>query len=150
MSQVVEAPSKDKFLGMSHGTLECHNIDAARAFRTEFLGLESIKHSDVSFITWREDQSFYLACVETGDQTGEQGLENRWELSVDSDEEVVAAHQAAESQREKWGIKAITPISEQDGFKWFAVQDPDSNWWGISARGVEWFDKVFESGGVAK
>ncbi|MBJ2260103.1 hypothetical protein B7H20_27695 [Pseudomonas aeruginosa] len=146
----IEAPRKEQFLGMSHGTLECHDIAAARAFRTEFLGLETLRHSAVSFVTWREDRTFYLACVETGEQTGEQGLENRWELSVASDEEVVAAHQEAERQRERWDIRAITPVSVQDGFKWFAVQDADGNWWGVTSRGTDWFDKAFASAGAAQ
>ena len=148
--QVLDKPRSEQFLGMSHGTLECRTIAAARTFRTEFLGLGTIKHSDVSFVTWADDTSFYLACVETGDQTGEQGLENRWELSVRSDEEVVAAHQQAEQNRERWQIRAVTPLSEQDGFKWFAVQDADANWWGISSRGPEWFDQAFASVGAAQ
>ncbi|MAX44674.1 MAG: hypothetical protein CL589_18880 [Alteromonadaceae bacterium] len=136
---------KEQFLGMSHGTLECHNIDDARLFRTEFLGLETVRHSQVSFVTWLNDPRFYLACVETGEQTGEQGLANRWELSVESDEDVVKAFEQATSQRERWGIRDITPLSKQDGFEWFAVQDPDGNWWGITSRNTDWFDAAFNA-----
>lgn len=144
--QAIQAPAKEQYKGMSHGTLECHKIEAARKFRIEFLGLQTIRHSDVSFVTWRDEPNFYLACVETGEQTGEQGIENRWDLTVESDADVEAAYQAAESQREEWGIRDMTHISEQDGFKWFAVQDPDGNWWGVSSRGTDWFDKVFATG----
>lgn len=148
--QAVDGLRADQYWGMSHGTLECRAIDPARAFRTEFLGLKTIRHSQVSFVTWSDDPSFYLACVETAEQTGEQGIENRWELSVQSDGEVLGAHRLAEQQRDQWGIQSITPLSEQDGYKWFALQDADGNWWGVSSRGPEWFDAAFATAGVAK
>lgn len=148
--QVLDGLRAEQYWGMSHGTLECRTIASARAFRTEFLGLETIRHSEVSFVTWLTDPSFYLACVETGEQTGEQGIENRWEVSVQSDSEVSNAHQAAEQQRDQWAIRSITPLSEQDGYKWFALQDADGNWWGISSRGPDWFDRAFATVGAEK
>ena len=142
-------PSDDLFLGMSHGTLECRDIPQSRAFHGEFLGLQTLRHSEPSYITWLDERKFFIACVGTGDQTGVQGVENRWELSVGSDEEVLAARQAAEQQQERWGIRTITPLSEQDGYKWFALQDVNGNWWGISSRGADWFDKAFANAEVS-
>lgn len=135
-------------LGLSHGTLECIEINATRRFYREFLGVQTLRHVMPAFLTWRGDDalwSFYIACVEAGDQTHPQTRDNRWELVVATADEVTAAHEAAVRLKDELGIKQVDPVTEQDGFPWFCLQDPDGNWWGVSNRDMSWFDSTFNN-----
>lgn len=134
---------EELFLGLSHGTLECSEIVATRQFFREFLGVQTLRHGPPSFVTWRGQPSFFIACVEAGDQTKPQGLENHWELAVDTEEEVLAAHAAASREGEAWGIRYVSPLGTLDGFPWFCLQDFNGNYWGISTRSREWLEAVF-------
>ncbi len=133
--------------GISHGTLECRDINATRRFFREVLGLQTLRHSQPSFMTWLGKQPglFVIACVEAGDQTGVQGQENRWELTVESDEAVLQAHAVMTKEAASWGIQHVSSIGSLDGFPWFCLQDMNGNWWGISSRGSDWVIKVFEA-----
>jgi catechol 2,3-dioxygenase-like lactoylglutathione lyase family enzyme len=134
----------EETLGISHGTLECSEIGRTREFFRQFLGIQTLRHAEPSFMTFLNTPEFYIACVEAGEQTGVQGRENRWELSLDSDGAVLDAHRAAIQLKDVWNIREVTPLSEQDGFAWFALQDLNGNWWGFSARGQDWFENAFE------
>ncbi|MDX3895546.1 VOC family protein [Pusillimonas sp.] len=131
--------------GISHGTLECGQIARARAFYTDFLGVQTLRHGQPAFMTWlSEGPNFAIACVMAGEQARAQTRDNRWELSLDSAEDVAAAHAAAIANKDGWGIRHVDPLTEQDGYPWFCLQDVDGNWWGLSNRGLDWLETAFE------
>lgn len=132
-------------LGITHGTLECRNIDKTRAFFREVLGVQTVRHVQPAFVTWRsDDPTFLIACVEAGEQTRPQSRDNRWELSLGSADAVHAAHRYITDRQKELGIQQLEPVAEQDGFPWFCLQDLDGNWWGFSNRDLTWFDAKFE------
>ena len=137
---------KGILLGFTHGTLECRQINPTREFQCGFLGVQTLRHSQPSFITWLGQRSFYIVGVEAGDQVHPQSPDNRWELTVASEEDVRAAHAAATEGAAKWGIQYVSPISTLDGYPWFYLKDLNGNHWGISTRGVDWVESAFARG----
>ena len=60
---------------LSHGTLECRNLEKTRDFYERFLGLEVVRTSSTSM--WiRLNCSFAIACVQTGNKKPPMALLN--------------------------------------------------------------------------
>lgn len=133
-------------LGLTHGTIECHQINPTRDFHCGFLGIQTLRHAPPSFLTWFNERSFYVVGVEAGDQVHQQSPNNRWELTVASADEVRAAHDAAIAEAAKWSIQFVSPIGELDGHPWFYLKDLNGNHWGISTRGDDWVEAAFARG----
>ena len=54
-----------------------------------------------------------------------------WALDVTGHDGIDAADVAAIANREKFGLKKITPCHDQHGVYAFFIQDRDNNWWEI-------------------
>lgn len=134
----------EKARGLSHGTLECHEIKPTRRFFREFLGLDTVRHGIPAFMTWRLQPRVYVACVAAGEAVIPQGFENRWELIVANADEVRKAHEASLGMRSQYGIREVRPLETREGVTAFALQDLDGNWWEICDRDPAWYDEVFE------
>lgn len=119
---------------MSHGTLECRNMAVSRQFYEEFLGLEVVQHSPVS-MALRCGLKFHIVCVEVGDKVHDMSFLTHWGIDVRSREEVDAAYQAAQTQKERYGIRTMTEPVEQHGVYSFYLQDRDHNWWEVQYYG---------------
>lgn len=133
---------------LSHGTVECTDMAATRAFLEDFLGLDVHR-------PFREAQYMYkggpwtvvCVCVEGG-ETKDQPTDNRFKLVVDDAAEVRRAHDAAMARKGDYGVRAVTALSDGDDPS-FLVQDLDHNWWEITARGQAYYDALFEKGDIA-
>ena len=67
-------------------------------------------------------------------------------LDVETQEEVDAAYEIIEAQKEKWGVTKATKPALQHGTYSFFFKDLDDNWWEILTnppRGYAW---LFEKG----
>ncbi|GGX19355.1 hypothetical protein GCM10007242_27760 [Pigmentiphaga litoralis] len=132
--------------GLSHGTLECSDIISSRGLLRDFLGLQTLRHSQPSYTTWRGDPGQFIACVDAGPDFQAQGVENRWELSVESESDFSAAYEAAADALTLGKFRHVSAVTDQDGFPWFSIQDQDGNWWGISNRQRDWLNNFFDNG----
>jgi len=86
---------------LSHGTLECRDLDKTREFYERFLGLEVVRTTNSSM--WiRLNSSFAIACVQTGKTKAPMPLLNHNGLDVATRNEVDRAYATIVEQRETW------------------------------------------------
>jgi catechol 2,3-dioxygenase-like lactoylglutathione lyase family enzyme len=137
----------------SHGTLECKSLAASRPFYEEFLGLECVRHNEVSMML-RKGQYWALVCLEVGDKVRPLGVRNHWGIDLATKEEVDRAHALAQEHREKYGLQKIMRITAMHGTYGFYFQDRDGNWWEFQyagegqGMGAGRYDKHFARGDV--
>ncbi len=117
---------------LSHGTLECHDLQATRRFYEEALGFEVIQHAKGAMMI-RHGGNHVYAVVQTS-QVREMNLMNHNGLDVGSEEEVRTAHERLQSVKEEYGIRQITAPHHMHGAYAFFFQDLDGNWWEILAN----------------
>ena len=135
-----ESHLKPKLL--SHGTVECHDIDEARRFYEEFLGLEVTRTSAVSLML-RLNSTTTIACVQTKGETA-AGIFSHFGLDMESEAEVDEAYLIAVGQQENYGIKKITKPVHQHGTYAMYIIDRDDNWWEILTNPEGGYSYVFD------
>ena len=133
---------------LSHGTLESKDLEKARAFYTEFLGLEVIRTSPISLLI-RLGGPNTIAVVEQKRRTEEMPMLNHNGLDVETQEEVDAAHQTIVAEAEKWGLYRISKPKLQHGTYAFFFWDMDSNCWEILTNPDGGYSWLFEQGDLA-
>ena len=118
---------------LSHGTLECRDMVATRRFYEEFLGLETVRHSNNSF-KFRLGEYFSVVCHCRGDRARSTVRANHWGLDMMSRDEVDRAYALAHEHKEKYGIGQITKLIENETYG-FYFSDLDGNWWEFQYAG---------------
>ena len=129
---------------LSHGTVECHDLEAARRFYTEFLGLE-VKQTSARSLMLRLNSATTIACVETKGKTS-AGIYSHFGLDFAGRDDVDAAYELACGARDDYGIKKITRPVDQHGTYSFYVIDADDNWWEMLTNPPGGYSYVFEIG----
>lgn len=134
---------------LSHGTIECADIARTRRFYEEFLGIDVIRPLPEAQYIWKGGP-WSVVCVNVGAESKDQGIENRFELTVADAAALEAAHAAALARQQEFGIKQVLPIQPQhDGVPAFMLQDLDNSWWEISTRTMAQYDQLFAKGDCA-
>jgi catechol 2,3-dioxygenase-like lactoylglutathione lyase family enzyme len=133
---------------LSHGTIECEDIKSTRAFLEEFLGLDVIRPLPEAQYMWKGGP-WTVVCVRVDGEAKEQSPDNHFELALGSDAEVDEAHARAQALAEKYGIREIGPVVEEDGLRGFILLDMNNVWWKFSNASQEYFDAAFARGDVA-
>ena len=127
---------------LSHGTVECRDLAAARRFYTEMLGMEAVQTSEISMML-RLNSTTTIACVQTkGPNTA--GLFSHFGLDVASREEVDRAYETVTAHRDEYGIGKITRPVDQHGTYAFYIEDADGNIWEILTNPPGGYSYVFE------
>ncbi len=135
-----ESHLKPRFL--SHGTVECHDLEAARRFYSEFLGLD-VRQTSSRSLMLRLNSVTTIACVETKGATS-AGIYSHFGLDFDGRDEVDAAWERARAQKDAYGIRKITRPVDQHGTYSFYVIDADDNWWEILTNPPGGYTYVFD------
>ena len=130
---------------LSHGTLECHDLNATRRFYEEFLGLECVRHAAIGMAV-RLGLKFHVICLEVGATALPLGVGNHWGIDVESTEKVDEAHRHAIEYRERYGIREIGHPTQQHGAYSFYLEDLDHNWWEIQHIPNLLHDDLFDFG----
>ena len=131
---------------LSHGTLESKNLEAAREFYTEFLGLEVVRTSPISLLL-RLGGENTIAVVEQKNREEEtMPLLNHNGLDVETQEEVNNAYETVIEQQEKWGLHKISKPLLQHGTYSFFFWDMDNNCWEILTNPKGGYSWLFEKG----
>jgi catechol 2,3-dioxygenase-like lactoylglutathione lyase family enzyme len=129
---------------ISHGTLGSRDLEATRAFYTEFLGLEIIRTSPISMMV-RLGTDHVYAVVQTKDSQEMPRL-NHNGLDVESDDEVDAAYAHVLENQEKYGLhKATRPVAQHGTYS-FMFWDMDDNCWEILSNPPRGYNWIFEKG----
>ncbi|UUZ71157.1 VOC family protein [Polaromonas sp. P1(28)-8] len=87
---------------LSHGTLECYNLENSRRFYDEFLGFECVRHAKPSMAI-RCSMKFHIVCLEVGELLHPATIDNHWGIDVPSIAEVDRIWQAARPERQVQG-----------------------------------------------
>ena len=130
---------------LSHGTLESRDLERARDFYTEFLGLEVVRTSPISLLI-RLGGANTIAVVEQRKRASEMPLLNHNGLDVETQEEVDAAYGTVVEQAEKWGLHKISKPKLQHGTYSFFFWDMDDNCWEILTNPAGGYSWLFEKG----
>ena len=129
---------------LSHGTVECHDLKAARRFYTELLGMEVVQTSAISLML-RLNSTTTIACVETKGETS-AGQYSHFGLDFETREEVDAAHEIVLAQKDDYGVRKVTRPVAQHGTYAFYLVDADGNWWEFLTNPEGGYSYVFEMG----
>ena len=126
------------------GTMVSSDLDRARTFYEDFLGLECVRYApDRLLVRDRisgeqmeqgERGGFVIDVRKVDEVQHPQSLLNHWGLSVDSIEEVDRIRAIALAESEKYGIYKVNPITKMHGSYQFYFIDMDNNWWEIEYR----------------
>ena len=133
---------------LSHGTIECEDIKSTRAFLEEFLGLDVIRPLPEAQYMWKGGP-WTVVCVRVEGGAKEQSADNHFEIGLQSVADVDAAHARAQALAEKYGIRDIGPVGEEDGLRSFMLLDMNNVWWKLSNVSQDYFDAAFARGDVA-
>ena len=119
---------------LSHGTLLMADMALTRRFYEEFLGLEVVQTSQISFaIRLNGDTS--VACVAQARKVRQPGREYLRHynigLAMAAPEDVVVAHRLALEHAVAYEIRSVGAIAESDGRVGFPIGDRDGNYWEI-------------------
>lgn len=133
----------------SHGTIECTDLAATRRFLVDFLGLDIIRPLKEAQYMWKGGP-WSVVCVHVQDgEAKEQGPQNHFKLSVESDADVDAAHAAALAHGDDYGIKKVLDVETSDGHRSFKLLDLNNTWWEVTTASQDDFDAIFDKGDTA-
>ena len=127
---------------LSHGTVECHDLSAARRFYEEVLGFEVVQTSDRSLMM-RHGTGTTIAAVETKRKTA-AGIYRHFGLDVSDRASVDKAHQLVVGARKQYDLKKVTKPVFQHGTYSFYMVDADDNWWEILENPKGGYNYVFD------
>ncbi|MEE2661620.1 MAG: VOC family protein [Pseudomonadota bacterium] len=134
---------------LSHGTLESKNLEKARDFYTEFLGLEVVRTSPISLLL-RLGGDNTIAVVEQKKRDEERmPLLNHNGLDVETQEEVDTAYDTVIEQQDAWGLHKISKPILQHGTYSFFFWDMDNNCWEILTNPAGGYSWLFEKGDLS-
>jgi catechol-2,3-dioxygenase len=129
---------------LSHGTLESKDLDFARKFYEEFLGLQVVQTSSISLLI-RLGGDNTIAVVKAKNKTP-MSLLNHNGLDVETQEEVDAAYRVVMEQKDKWQLTKISKPILQHGTYSFYFWDADENCWEILTNPKGGYRWLFEMG----
>ena len=131
---------------LSHGTLESKNLERARDFYTEFLGLEVVRTSPVSILIRLGGENTIAVVEQKNRDEEEMPLLNHNGLDVETQEEVDAAYETVIEQKDKWELHKISKPRLQHGTYSFFFWDMDNNCWEILTNPKGGYSWLFEMG----
>jgi catechol 2,3-dioxygenase-like lactoylglutathione lyase family enzyme len=138
---------------LSHGTITCRNLAASRRFYEEFLGLETVRHTDRGILL-RKGGYCVIVCLEVGDHVKPVDRQHHWGIDLDSREAVDRALALAHELKDKYGIHQVSRITDHHGGYSFYFRDLDDNYWefqyvgGGQATGEGRYDNFFARGDI--
>lgn len=132
---------------LSHGTLESKDLEKAREFYTEFLGLEVVRTSPISLLI-RLGGNNTIAVVEQKRRSDDEQMPllNHNGLDVETKEEVDTAYETVMAEKDKWGLHKISKPLLQHGTYSFFFWDHDNNAWEILTNPPGGYSWLFEQG----
>ncbi len=120
---------------MTHGTLECVNLEASVKFYREGLGLDVVTH--VPTVTPHDVKHpatpWYIASLEVPEKNRRYLTPlQRYTVTVESPSALAKARENLQKRRDEFGIAAIEEIKEIAGGASFLLADLNRNWWEIA------------------
>jgi catechol 2,3-dioxygenase-like lactoylglutathione lyase family enzyme len=130
---------------LSHGTLECRDLEASRRFYQEVLGMETVRTGPMS-MNIRLGGAWVIVVLQVGDAVKPSSQGRHYGLDMRSPEEVDQAYAKIQEIQNEYGIQKITKPRSQHGVYSFYITDLDYNWWEYQYAPDNFYDRVFKSG----
>jgi catechol 2,3-dioxygenase-like lactoylglutathione lyase family enzyme len=121
---------------LSHGTMECYDLDRSRQFYREVLGLEVVAPSPSAKPHYVKHPAtpWYIVSLQVPlSEKKILGPHQRFTLGLESTRAVEEAQRWLKESGKEAGITGLTEISDRNGAVSFMLSDPDSNWWEIAS-----------------
>jgi catechol 2,3-dioxygenase-like lactoylglutathione lyase family enzyme len=126
------------------GTIVVTDLLKSREFYEQFLGFECVRYASnrmllrdrraAAAMQAGKDDCFVIDVEQVSTISHPQRLLHHWGFDVSSTAEVDRIHVAAAAMQERFGIRKITPVSQNHGAHSFYFADRDMNWWEIECR----------------
>lgn len=120
---------------MTHGTMECTNLEASIKFYKDALGLDVITHvptvrpHDVK----HPSTPWYVVSLEVPPKNKHYLTPlQRYTIAVDSPTALAEAHRELNERGDEFGLTAIEAIQDLAGGQSFQLCDLDRNWWEVA------------------
>lgn len=121
---------------LSHGTMECYDLDRSRQFYREVLGLDVVAPSPSAKPHYVKHPAtpWYIVSLQVPlSEKKILGPLQRYTLALESAQAVEHAHRWLKESGKEAGITGLTEVSDGNGAVSFMLSDPDSNWWEITS-----------------
>ena len=121
---------------LSHGTMECYDLDRSRQFYREVLGLDVVAPSPSAKPQYVKHSAtpWYIVSLQVPlSEKKILGPNQRFTLALDSARAVEEAQRWLKESGKEAGITGLTEISDRNGVVSFMLSDLDSNWWEIAS-----------------
>jgi catechol 2,3-dioxygenase-like lactoylglutathione lyase family enzyme len=121
---------------LSHGTMECYDLDRSRQFYREVLGLDVVAPSPSAKPHYVKHPATPWYIVSLQVPVSEKkilGRNQRFTLALESARAVEDAHRWLKESGKEAGITGLTEVFDGGGSVSFMLSDPDSNWWEITS-----------------
>jgi len=133
--------SEERFAGkgyvpqaLTHGTIECQNLESYCRFYQEALGLEIVQLWPSSIYAKHPSTPWYIVNLEVPPENRKYvGPLQRFTLAVESVGAVEEAHRWLTERREELGIAELEEIEKKSGRAFFLFSDFNRNWWEITS-----------------
>ncbi len=130
---------------LSHGTLDCRDLDFTEKFYKEFLGLDVVRMSAVALCIRLKGDHTIVVVKTPPPPHGEMHLMNHNGLDVETPADVDEAYRLIMEQKEKWKIgKVVRPVLQHGSYS-FYFWDVDGNCWEILANPPRGYSSLFDS-----
>ena len=120
---------------MTHGTIECTNLEHSVRFYKEALGLDVITHvptirpHDIK----HPSTPWYVVSLEVPVKKKHYLTPlQRYTIAVESPAALAEAHRALSERREEFGLTSLEAIQDIAGGRSFQLADIDGNWWEVA------------------
>ncbi|HVO95661.1 MAG TPA: VOC family protein [Terriglobales bacterium] len=120
---------------MTHGTMECTELQASIKFYTEALGLEVVTHvptikpHDVK----HRSTPWYVVSLEVPPKNKHYLTPlQRYTVAVESPAALAEAHRELGKRQQEFGLTSIDAIKESSHMQSFLLSDIDRNWWEVA------------------
>ncbi len=116
----------------THGTLACEDMEAARKFYTDTLGLEAHQANPNVFYIKHPNTKCYVVCARR--QDFKRFSPNfRFTITLGSQDEVATAHDWLKASAKEHGVSELRDVQANGSVSSFLVGDPDNNWWEVTS-----------------
>ena len=123
---------------LTHGTITCVDLETSRRFYREVLGLDVVSPSrsvKPHYIKHPSTPWYVVSLEKTAEERKLLTPLQRYTLTVESREDVTAAHRWLKESGASVGLTDLGELEENAEATAFILSDPDRNWWEVTSPG---------------
>jgi catechol 2,3-dioxygenase-like lactoylglutathione lyase family enzyme len=121
---------------LTHGTITCVDLETSRRFYREVLGLDVVSPSrsvKPHYIKHPSTPWYVVSLEKTAEERKLLTPLQRYTLTVESREDVTAAHRWLKESGASVGLTDLGELEENAEATAFILSDPDRNWWEVTS-----------------